>query len=173
MAAALFRKMADDDVSDRTGEDRHEGVAVEIDRPRLHQHDDAAPDQGHRAGLPGSATEPTRHAALDNALGDPRTAHLRTAPKVMPRNRCLRNNTVNRTIGTTNSVVAAATAGQSCPPSPMMKGMKGGMVCASPLVSRTAKAYSFHEKIRQKIAVAAIPVTACGSTTLRRAWSRV
>ena len=57
----------------------------------------------------------------------------------------------------TNNVVAAATAGQSWPPSPMMKGMKGGMVCASPLVRRTAKAYSFHEKIKQKIAVA-IPV---------------
>ena len=48
-----------------------------------------------------------------------------------------------------------------------------GMVCASPLVSSTAKAYSFQEKIRQKIAVAAIPVTACGNTTLRSACSRV
>ena len=55
----------------------------------------------------------------------------------------------------------------------MMNGMKGGMVCASPLVSRTAKAYSFQEKIRQKIAVAAIPVTACGNTTLRSACRRV
>src|SRR5262245_37382950 len=169
MSAALFRKMADDDVSNRAGEDRHEGIAVEIDRPRLHQHDDAGPDQGHCAGLPRPTTEPARHAALGNRI----TAHLRTAPKVMPRNRCLRNNTVNKTIGTTNSVVAAATAGQSCPPSPMVKGMKGGMVCASPLVKRTAKAYSFHDKIRQKLAVDAIPVTACGNTTLRRACSRV
>ena len=40
-------------------------------------------------------------------------------------------------------------------------------------VSRTAKAYSFQEKIRQKIAVEAIPVAACGSTTLRKAWKRV
>ena len=71
------------------------------------------------------------------------------------------------------SVVAAATAGQSWPPSPMMNGMKGGTVCASPLVSRTAKAYSFQAKIRQKIAVAAMPVVACGSTTLRKACRRV
>src|SRR5215471_12056468 len=169
MLTALLRKMADDDVADRAGEDRGKGIAVEIHRQRLHQHDDAAPDQGHCHGLPGPATEPVGQSAFGNR----RTAHLRTAPNVMPRRRCLRNNTVNRTIGTTNSVVAAATAGQSCPPSPMMKGMKGGMVCASPLVRRTAKAYSFHEKIRQKMAVAAIPVTACGSTTLRSACSRV
>src|SRR5215475_11604013 len=169
MCGALFRKMAHDEVTGRAGEDRHEGIAVQFDRPRLHQHDDAAPDQSRRHGFPRSTTEPARYRTFRNC----RTTHLRTAPKVMPRNRCLRNNTVNRTIGTTNSVVAAATAGQSCPPSPMMKGMNGGMVCASPLVRRTAKAYSFQEKIRQKIAVAAIPVTACGSTTLRSACSRV
>ena len=52
-------------------------------------------------------------------------------------------------------------------------GMNGGAVCASPLVSSTANAYSFHAKIRQKIAVATIPVAACGSTTLRNACSRV
>lgn len=49
----------------------------------------------------------------------------------------------------------------------MMKGMKGGVVCASPPVSSTAKAYSFHEKIKQMTAVAALPVTACGDTTMR------
>ena len=37
----------------------------------------------------------------------------------------------------------------------------------------TAKAYSFQAKIRQKIAVAAMPVAACGSTTLQNACSRV
>ena len=73
---------------------------------------------------------------------------------------------MNTRIGIKNSVVADATAGQSCPPSPMMKGMKGGMVCAWPEVSSTAKAYSFQAKIRQKIAVAAMPVVACGSTTV-------
>ena len=67
----------------------------------------------------------------------------------------------------------AATAGQSWPPSPMMIGMNGGAVCASPLVSSTANAYSFQAKIRQKIAVATMPVVACGSTTLRKACSRV
>jgi hypothetical protein len=55
------------------------------------------------------------------------------------------------------------------PPSPMMIGMKGGAVCASPLVSSSAKAYSFQAKIRQKIAVAAMPVVACGSTTFQNA----
>src|SRR6185437_15327885 len=165
----LFRKMAHNAKSERAGEDGHERIAVKVNRPGLHQHHDAGPNQGHGTCLPGTATKPARQSAPCNY----RTAHLRTAPKVMPRSRCLRNNTVNRTIGTTNNVVAAATAGQSCPPSPMMKGMKGGMVCASPLVRRTANAYSFHEKIKQKIAVAAIPVTACGSTTLRSACSRV
>lgn len=39
--------------------------------------------------------------------------YLRTAPKVMPRKRCLRMKTVNTRMGTKNSVVPAATAGQS------------------------------------------------------------
>jgi len=52
-------------------------------------------------------------------------------------------------------VAPAATAGQSKPPSPMMVGMNGGAVCAVPEVSSSAKAYSFHAKIRQKIAVEA------------------
>src|SRR6516225_3945796 len=161
--------MADDDKAERPGQDRHKGIAVEIDRPRLHQHDDAARDERHGESLPRPSPEPPRQPAF----ADCDSSHLRTAPKVMPRNRCLRRRMVNSTIGTTNSVVAAATAGQSCPPSPMMKGMNGGIVCASPLVSNTANAYSFQEKIRQKIAVAAMPVTACGSTTLRNACSRV
>ena len=55
----------------------------------------------------------------------------------------------------------------------MMMGIKGGAVCASPEVSKTAKAYSFQAKIRQKMAVATMPVTACGSTTLRKACKRV
>ena len=36
--------------------------------------------------------------------------------------------------------------------------MNGGMVCASREVSSRSNAYSFQEKIRQKIAVAAMPV---------------
>ncbi len=55
----------------------------------------------------------------------------------------------------------------------MMNGMNGGIVCAFPLVSNSAKAYSFQEKIKQKMAVAAMPVIACGSTTLRNAAKRV
>ena len=39
--------------------------------------------------------------------------YLRTAPKVIPRRRCLRMKTVNTRMGTKNSVVPAATAGQS------------------------------------------------------------
>jgi hypothetical protein len=39
--------------------------------------------------------------------------YLRTAPKVIPRNKCLRISTVNTNIGTKNNVVPAATAGQS------------------------------------------------------------
>ena len=46
-----------------------------------------------------------------------------------------------------------------------MVGMKGGAVWAVPEVSSTAKAYSFQAKIRQKIAVEAMPVAACGNTT--------
>ena len=51
-------------------------------------------------------------------------------------------------------------------------GMKGGAVWAVPEVSKRAKAYSFQLKIRQKIAVAAIPVVAWGKTTFRKDWKR-
>ena len=74
--------------------------------------------------------------------------------------------TVNTITGTRKIVAPAATAGQSLPFTPMMLGMKGGAVCAVPEVRSTAKAYSFHAKIRQKIVVEAIPVAACGRTTL-------
>ena len=80
---------------------------------------------------------------------------------------------VKTRIGTRKMVVPAATAGQSWPPSPMMVGMKGGAVCALPEVSRAANAYSFQAKIRQKIAVAAMPVVAYGSTTRQNACNRV
>ena len=52
-------------------------------------------------------------------------------------------------------------------------GMAGGAVRAFSLVSISAKAYSFQAKIRQKTAVAAIPVTHWGSTILRNACSRL
>src|SRR5215468_11364679 len=146
--------MADDHEHDRAREDGDEGIGVQGKRERLHQGHHAKADQRRRRVLPGTPAE---------ELG---RRHLRTAPKVMPRSRCRRSRKVKTTIGIRNSVVAAATAGQSCPPSPMMNGMNGGMVCASPLVSRSANAYSFQEKMRQKIAVAAMPVAACGRTTL-------
>jgi len=67
---------------------------------------------------------------------------------------------VNTITGTKKIVAPAATAGQSWPPLPIIVGIKGGAVCAVPDVRRAAKAYSFHAKIRQKIAVEAIPVVA-------------
>src|SRR5450756_128412 len=162
--------MADDDEPQRARQDRDKGIAVEAQRERLHQHHDAEADQRDRHGFARAATQPERPMRQTRCRP---LRHLRTAPKVMPRSKCFRSRMVKHRMGTKNSVVAAATAGQSWPPSPMMKGMKGGMVCASPLVSSTAKAYSFQAKIRQKMAVAAIPVVACGSTTLKKACSRV
>ena len=79
---------------------------------------------------------------------------------------------MKNTMGTRKSVAPAATAGQSSPPSPMMDGMKGGAVWAVPEVSKRAKAYSFQLKIKQKIAVAAIPVVAWGKTTFQKDWKR-
>ena len=55
----------------------------------------------------------------------------------------------------------------------MMVGMNGGAVWALPEVRSTAKAYSFQAKIRQKMAVAAMPVAACGRTTFTNACRRV
>src|SRR5215470_9483476 len=152
----LIPELADDHKHHRAGEDRREGVGVERQRQRLHQHDDAGADDGDRRTLPRPAPEETPWHRPGVGMG----AHRRTAPKVMPRSKNLRSSTVKVTMGTRKSVVPAATAGQSCPPSPMMKGMKGGVVCASPEVKSTAKAYSFQEKMRQKIAVAAMPVEA-------------
>ena len=71
--------------------------------------------------------------------------------------------------GTRKSVAPAATAGQSFPLTPIIVGMNGGAVCASPDVKSTAKAYSFQAKIKQKIAVEAIPVIAWGNTTFMNA----
>src|SRR6266478_1774369 len=158
--------MTGDHEPERPGEDRNKGIAIQVQRERLHQHHNAKADQRHRRRLARATTEPERPSRCVSC--DP-FRHLRTAPKVMPRNRWRRSRMVKHRIGMKNNVVAAATAGQSWPPSPMMNGMKGGIVCASPLVSRTANAYSFQAKIRQKIAVAAMPVVACGRTTLKNA----
>ena len=92
-----------------------------------------------------------------------------TAPKVIPLKRCFLKIIVKIITGNKNKVVPAPIAGQSKPPSPIIVGINGGAVCALNWVSKTANAYSFHEKIIQKIAVAAIPVIACGRTTLKNA----
>src|SRR6201997_788735 len=159
--------MAGDDERKRSRQNDRKRPGEERERKRLNEHRHAEPDQHGRRAFAIAATQqtPTQRNSF--------SFHLRTAPKVMPRSRCLRSTTVKKRIGSTNSVVAAATAGQSCPPSPMMNGMNGGIVCASPLVSSNANAYSFHAKIRQKIAVAAMPVIACGNTTLMKACMRV
>src|SRR5260370_3865558 len=158
--------MTDDHKPQCPNQDRDEGVAIQIQRDRLHQHHNAKADQRHRDRFATAATEPEQPSRCVSC--DP-FGHLRTAPKVMPRNKWRRSRMVKHRIGMKNIVVAAATAGQSWPPSPMINGMNGGIVCASPLVSRTAKADSFHAKIRQKIAVAAIPVVSFGRTTLKNA----
>src|SRR5262245_47456553 len=160
--------MADDHEQQRARKNRHKGVGEQCQRKRLHQHQDANADQSGRGVLPRAAPE----NAAPVVQFFRRHRHLRTAPKVMPRSRCLRSRIVNSTIGIRKIVAPAATAGQSWPPSPMIMGMKGGAVCARPDVRSTAKAYSFQAKIRQKIAVAAMPVLAWGSTTLRKAWKR-
>ena len=85
---------------------------------------------------------------------------------MIPRNKCLRIRMVKIITGIRKIVAPAATAGQSSPPIPMMVGINGGAVCAVAEVSSTANAYSFHAKIRQKMAVDAMPVAACGRTTL-------
>ena len=58
-------------------------------------------------------------------------------------------------------------------PVPTIEVMLGGAVRARSLVSIRAKAYSFQAKIRQKTVVAAMPVTACGSTILKNACQRL
>ena len=64
-------------------------------------------------------------------------------------------------------------ADHSTPPRPRIVGMVGGAVRARSVVSIRAKAYSFQAKMREKTVVAAMPVTAWGRTTLRKAWRRV
>src|SRR5258705_11947316 len=157
--------MTDDHKPQCPNQDGDEGIAIKIQRQRLHQHHNSKTDQRHRDRFATAAAEPERPSRCVSC--DP-FGHLRTAPKVMPRNRWRRKRMVKQRIGMKNNVVAAATAGQSWPPSPMINGMKGGIVCASPLVSGTAKADWFQAKIRQKIEVGAMPVVACGRTTLKK-----
>src|SRR5947209_15876240 len=59
-AMALIRKVADDHKSQRARQDGDEGVAVQVQRERLHQHHHAEPDQAHRGGLARAAAQPQR-----------------------------------------------------------------------------------------------------------------
>ena len=66
--------------------------------------------------------------------------------------------------------VLAAIIPQSTPPAPVALVMDGGAVTALPptSVNTRAKANSFQAVIKQNTAVAAIPVTDCGKTTLKK-----
>src|SRR5260221_6580893 len=168
-AIALLPDLRDNGEHHGAEQRGHEGPGIQRQEKRLHQHDDAGGDDRRRDRFQRTAPQNPLREAATRHRSMCIEADWGTAPKVMPRSKCLRNSTVNTTIGTRNSVVPAATAGQSCPPSPMMIGMKGGAVCALPEVRSTAKAYSFQAKIRQKMALASIPVVACGSTTFTNA----
>src|SRR5258705_1836582 len=125
---ALLREVTRDDERHAASQDDQERVRVEHQRKRLHRHENASDDDHGRGRLPGTATEtpPLASALADTVDRADRVTHLRTAPKVMPRSSCLRSRIVKHRMGTTNSVVAAATAGQSWPPPPSMKGGKAG-----------------------------------------------
>ena len=75
--------------------------------------------------------------------------------------------------GSRNRKVPEAITVQSGRPEPTWLGMKGGAVCASRRVMISAKAYSFYAVMKQNTAVAAMPVAASGSTTLKKASTRV
>ena len=61
----------------------------------------------------------------------------------------------------------------STPPTPWIVAIPGGAVRALELVIMSENANSFQAKIRQKTAVAAMPVTHWGSTILRKACRRL
>src|SRR5205085_12173130 len=101
-------QLAGDREADDACQQHGEAVAEDVERPGLHQHHEAGADDGRGAELPRPAAEEACEV------------HFRMAPKVTPRRRCLRSRTVNTSTGSRNSVVPAAIAGQSSPPSPMM-----------------------------------------------------
>src|SRR2546430_305267 len=73
MVLALWQ-LAGDGVADDAGQQDGEAVAVDVDRPRLHQHREAERDERGGAVLPGRAAQPARGGAF--------RGHLRIAPKV-------------------------------------------------------------------------------------------
>src|SRR5260370_38588908 len=97
--------MTDDHKPQCPNQDGDEGIAIQIQRERLHQHDNAKTDQRHRYRFAAAATEPEWPSRCTSC--DP-FAHLRTAPKVMPRNRWRRSRMVKHRIGLKINDVAAA-----------------------------------------------------------------
>lgn len=95
--------------------------------------------------------------------------HFLMAPKVTPLSRCFLRKKVNMATGKRKRKVPAAMVGQSLIPDPNWEGMKGGAVWAPLFVIIKARAYSFQAVIKQKTAVAAMPVADWGSTIFQKA----
>src|SRR5262249_7689493 len=93
-AMGLIRKFRNDDEHDRPEQSDREGIAVERQREGLQQHEHAERDEDGRQVFPRASAKAQKSRE--------QVAHLRTAPKVMPRRRCLRSSTVNTRIGIRN-----------------------------------------------------------------------
>src|SRR6185437_15721059 len=101
---ALLPDLRDNDKHHRTEQSGREGPGIERQEKWLHQHDDTRSDDRRRDGFQRTASHNSAReaAARHDRVGI--ETHLRTAPKVMPRRRCLRKSTVNTTIGTRKNV---------------------------------------------------------------------
>src|SRR5207244_3799478 len=112
-AIALLGKFRHDHEERRAGQRGKKRPRIEDEPEGLEQHEHAEGDDAGRDPFHGAAPQPSWPASLRSGGFNP---HLRSAPNVMPRNRCLRSRTVNTRIGSRNNVDPAATAGQSWPP---------------------------------------------------------
>src|SRR5438067_4272625 len=90
-ATALLREMTGDEEAQRARNDHAERPSVELQREWLHLHKDTQPDNDGRDTFPGTAA---KNAPRIVSVAARLFRHLRTAPKVMPRSRCLRSSTV-------------------------------------------------------------------------------
>lgn len=122
----LSAETAGDDESGRPVQDEGEAPAQGRDGEGLHRHDGAEGDADRGDDLARATAQP------QEAAGE--TGQFRTAPKGIPRRRCLRRRIVKAIAGTQKLLVSAADAGQSRPPAPMVLGIKGGAVRALPKV---------------------------------------
>src|ERR1700674_4204701 len=109
-AIASLRELRHDREQRRPDQGGDERAGVQRHRERLQQHEHARRDDDGGDALHRPAAQPAGPAAIDSQRS---RLHLRTAPNVMPRRRFFRSSTVKTRMGTKNSVVAAATAGQS------------------------------------------------------------